>query len=180
MDIFCRTVTKYITQGNAAIEKLAEEHSKGLAREEPLEPDTKRDGRGGNYIGGAFRNPLKSFSDDFLEKNARAIEEIWIIHQRHTGALNYGSLLNRLEGIGGKSYQEAVAEITDMEKRYNEWYARCREKPRDACINVFGRGMNFKWASMTMHLGRRAIKSLCVDGLNEYRKVRKENARGRG
>lgn len=174
MKTFCKTVAKYITGGNAALEKFAEEARLGLAREEPLTPDTKRDGRGHDYIGGAFRNPLKSFSDEFLAENASPIHEIWTVHQRNTGALNYGSVLGSLQARGGKSYQEAVAEYTDMENRYNYWFKACREKPRSACINVFGRGMNFKWASMEMMIDRGSVKKLCILGIDTYKRAQRE------
>lgn len=173
MDRFCRTVQKYIGQGNAAVEKFAEEHRLGLAKESPLEADTKRDGRGKEYFGGAFRDPLKAFDKAFLAFHAVSIHEIWVVHQKSTGALNYGNLLANIEGKGGKSYQDAVAELSDMEKRYDYWYAKCRPENRDACINVFGRGMNFKWASMTMEIDRGTVKGRCIEGLERYRELAK-------
>lgn len=165
-----QTVLKYIGC-NRAVEKLAEEARGKLATEEPLQPDTKRDGRGNEYVGGAFRSPLSNFTPEFLSYHERSIEEIWTVHQKNTGALNYGNLLACFESRGGKSYQDAVAEYSDMENRYNLWYARCKLKPRDACLNVFGRGMNFKWAAMSMDTDRGCIKTLCEIGLQTYQQV---------
>lgn len=172
--MFDKTTNGYLGTGNRAVEKLAEELAQGLAKESPLESETKRDGRGKEFIGGAFRNPLRAFTKAFLAEHERSINEIWIVHQRNTGALSYGNMLNFLEGRGGRSYQEAVAEYSDMEKRYNDWYELCRvknHKARDACINVFGRGMNFKLSGLEMETDRESIKILCVKGLHLYSKV---------
>lgn len=164
--------SSYVQIDNQAVAKMAEEQLGGLAAEEELIPDNKRDGRGKTFLGGAFRNPLTNFDAGFYLRHEKAIEEIWIVHQKNTGALNYGSLIASMESRGGKTYQEAVAAYTDMENRYNEWYATCKLKARTASINVFGRGMNFKWAAMDMGIDRGKIKPLCEIGIKTYERVR--------
>lgn len=173
---------------NEAYIKYLEEKKQGLAKEEPLIPMHNRWIGNKRIRGGACRDPWASLEEQMSDSEKRAAQEISIGHRLTTDGLNRYAKMSFSGGAirPGKSRRfGAIAYLNkshefednvfhqDLLERYQNWRHYMAPKMPlvlDACINIFGQGMNFTQASRQSHglMSDKTVKKYCFQGLREY------------
>ena len=152
---------------NRALEKAAEEKSKGLAKENPLIVNHKSRH---NY-GSARRKSDVDLEGILTQEQYEVSKLIGAGHRLQTMETRI-RCMDFSTVSGGGSPEEFEAHILDLINAYNEWRAAIKSMPQvlPACQNVFGEGMSFAQAARHSHglMSDKTVKRYCIIGCEEY------------
>lgn len=158
---------------NQALAKAAEEKTKGLAKEAPIQA-TKADRRN---VGTAERKTAyESLRDELTD------EEQLAMYRLSRGRL-YLNLPNRLKTssfvrIGGYSEEEYQRDLMDSYTRWCNWMVIQRMIDcRTAVINLCCEMMSFSEAAIHSNVSDKTVKQMAVKGVKEYVQANEDSNR---